>query len=157
MRLAELPDSEAITALINTAFRPAEGPLIEGDRIDLAAVRGLLQRGKFLIAHHHDELVGCVYVEPNQERAYVGLLAVDPRYQGAGLGSKLMNAAEDHCARAGCGFIDLRVINVREGLPRFYEQLGYAQVGVAPLTPGVKAKVQCHFIRMTKVLARNAT
>ena len=51
----------------------------------MATVQALLQKGKFLIAHHQDELVGCVYVEPTQERAYLGLLAVDPQHQGLDL------------------------------------------------------------------------
>jgi len=46
-----------------------------------------------------------------------------------------MNAAEDLCGKAGCRFMDLQVINLRQELPSFYRNRGYAETGTAPLTP----------------------
>jgi GNAT superfamily N-acetyltransferase len=86
------------------------------------------------------------------DRSYLGLLSVNPNRQKAGLGSKLMNASEEYCAQAGCRFMDLRIINVREELPRFYRRLGYVETGTEPLTPGLNPKIPCHFITMSKPL-----
>jgi N-acetylglutamate synthase-like GNAT family acetyltransferase len=132
LRLAESHDVEAITTLINTAFLQAESFLIDRDRITAGAVRDLLQKGKFLLAEDKGTLAACVYVELGAERAYVGLLSVDPRRQKAGLGSRLMSAAEAYCANAGCRFMDLQIINLRQELPAFYHRLGYVETGIAP-------------------------
>ena len=151
-RLAELTDAESVTALINLAFRNAEAFLIERDRIDIDSVRSLLEKGEFLLAEEEGALVGCGYVEVRGDRSYLGLLSVDPGRQKAGLGSKIMSACEEYCAKAGCRFMDLRIISVRQELPRFYHRLGYVETGTEPLTPGLKPKLPCHFITMSKPL-----
>jgi GNAT superfamily N-acetyltransferase len=151
-RLAELTDREGVTALINLAFRNAEAFLIERDRIDVDSVRSLLGKGKFLLAEDEGILVGCAYIEFRGDRSYLGLLSVDPRRQKAGLGSKIMGTSEEHCAKAGCRFMDLRIINVRRELTGFYHRLGYVETGTEPLTPGLEPKLPCHFIIMSKPL-----
>ena len=151
-RLADVSDAEGVTALINLAFRNAEAFLIERDRIDIDSVRSLLEKGKFLLAEEDDFLVGCAYVEFRGNRSYLGLLSVDPQRQKTGLGSKLMSISEQYSAKAGCRFMDLRIINVRQELPAFYHRLGYVETGTEPLTPGMKPKLPCHFITMSKPL-----
>jgi GNAT superfamily N-acetyltransferase len=152
IRHAVRSDADALTGLINRAFKRAESFLIDGDRIDLQTVQGLLGKGRFLVAEESGTLAACVYVEPRQDRAYLGLLSVDPHRQKAGLGSSLMNAAEDFCVNAGCHFIDLQIVNVRRELPDFYRRRGYVEVGTAPFVPGLKPKVPCHFVKMSKLL-----
>lgn len=99
--------------LINSAFRKAESFIIDRDRVDLEVVQSLLANGEFLVADDECALAGCVYLEFRGERAYLGLLSVDPARQKAGVGSMLMREAELHCARAGCRFMDLRIIDLR--------------------------------------------
>jgi len=152
-REAEIDDAPAIMAVINAAFRRAESFLIDRDRVDLEMVRSLLEKGKFLVAEDGGVLAGCVYIELRGDRAYLGLLSVDPDRQKAGLGSQLMNAAENYCARAGCRFMDLRIVNVRRELPAFYRHRGYVETGTAPFTPGLNPKVPCHFVEMSKPLS----
>jgi N-acetylglutamate synthase-like GNAT family acetyltransferase len=152
VRVAETGDAEAIVAIINAAFRLAEGFLLDRDRIDLEAVQELFQKGTFLIAED-SSLCGCVYVESRgRDRSYLGLLAVDPRLQKSGLGSQLMKAAEEYCAKAGSHFMDLRIVSVREELPPFYHRRGYVETGTEPFTPGLTPKVPCHFVWMSKPL-----
>jgi GNAT superfamily N-acetyltransferase len=156
VRLADDPDADSITALINVAFKAAEGFLIDRDRITLESVQSLLQTGKFLLVEadgNSGALAGCVYVELRGERAYLGLLSVDPSLQKGGLGSALMNAAEEYCVRTGCRFMDLQLINLREELPGFYRRRGYIENGIAPLTAGITPKLPCHFVKMSKTLA----
>ena len=152
IRRAVSSDADALTDLINRAFKRVESFLIDGDRIDLQTVQGLLGKGTFLLAEEGGTLAGCVYVEPRGERAYLGLLSVDPHRQKAGLGSSLMNAAEDFCVHAGCRFIDLQIVNVRRELPGFYHHRGYFETGTAPFVPGLNPKVPCHFVKMSKPL-----
>ena len=73
VRMAKIQDAEAITALINSAFRKAESFFIDGDRIDAAAIRTLMEKGQFLLAEENGTLAGCVYVEQRGERAYLGI------------------------------------------------------------------------------------
>jgi len=88
--------------------------------------------------------------EPGR-RMYLGLLAVDPSHQMHGLGSLMMNAAEQWCRDAGCIAIDILVVNLREELPPFYEARGFARCGTAPFEDPRKLR-PAHFIRMTRAL-----
>src|SRR5216684_4428311 len=150
-RVAVLADVEALARLINSAFR-VEQPFIEGDRINPDSVRAYMQKGKFLLAEDAAGLTGCIYVELRGDRGYLGLLGVEPRRQGTGLGRKLMAAAEDFFRQAGCVAVDLRVVSARTPLPSFYRHLGYLETGTAPFAPDVPAKVPCHYILMSKTL-----
>lgn len=153
IRLAEVRDAESITAVINSAFRAAESFLVDRDRIDPESVQAFLQKGKFLVAEEAGSMVGCVYLELRGERAYLGLLSVTPERQKAGLGSLLMDAAEDYCAKAGCRFMDLRIVNVRRELPGFYHRRGYKETGKTEAFPAViTTKIPCHFVEMSKPL-----
>src|SRR6266566_4797222 len=95
IRLAKDADAEPLTRLINAAFR-VEQPFIEGDRINPEGVRAYMKKGEFLLAEDSSGLVGCAYVEVRGDSGYLGLLGVEPKRQGAGLGRKLMDAAENN-------------------------------------------------------------
>lgn len=148
---AAAADTEALVRLINAAFL-VERFFIEGDRIDAETVRKLMGIGQFVIAHDDGGISACVYIEPRGNRAYLGLLSVDPTRQRSGLGSRMMAAAEDHARASGIHHMDLRIVNLRQGLPEFYGRLGYVVTGESPVSPDVKTKQPCHFINMSKAL-----
>jgi ribosomal protein S18 acetylase RimI-like enzyme len=149
IRFAQSADVAALAALINAAFR-VEQPFIEGDRTNPDGVRTYMQKGKFLLAEGAAGLAGCVYVELRGDRGYLGLLGVDPAKQGAGLGRKLMEAAENYFRDADCRAVDLRIVSARTPLPAFYRHLGYVETGTAPFAPDVPFKTPCHYILMSK-------
>ncbi len=60
--------------------------------------------------------------------AQVRFMAVDPRAQNCGLGSRLLEALEGRARDAGAKRI---VLNARESAQRFYEQRGYCVEGPA--------------------------
>jgi predicted N-acetyltransferase YhbS len=151
-RLAQTSDAEKITRVINVAFRLAENFFIDADRITVSEVEDLLRKGAFLLVDGGDALAGCVYVEPRGERAYLGLLSVNPKLQKSGVGSLLMSAGEEHCRQQGCYFMDILIVNRREDLPAFYARRGYVETGTAPFPPDVITKLPVHFIKMTKSL-----
>jgi GNAT superfamily N-acetyltransferase len=153
LRIAGKPDSEAVMDLINSAFRKAESFIIDRDRVDLEVVHSLLAKGEFLVAEDEGALAGCVYLELRDERAYLGLLSVDPARQKAGVGSMLMREAELRCARAGCRFMDLRIIDLRKDNHAFYKRRGYVETGIEPFPSELTTKVPCHFVNMSKSLA----
>jgi N-acetylglutamate synthase-like GNAT family acetyltransferase len=152
IRWAEPRDVAAIVRVINVAFRAAEGFFVEGDRIAAEILRPMLEKGNFLLAEDPAGLVGCVYLDLRRERAYFGLLAVDPARQHRGLGRRLIDQAENHARAAGCRVMDLRIVSVREELSLFYRRLGYLETGTEPFPEEIKSKLPCHFVLMSKPL-----
>jgi len=152
-REAEPTDAENIAHLVNAAFR-VERFFIDADRTNPDKVRELLQKGKFLLAEEADALVACVYVELRGDRGYFGLLAVDPARQRAGMGSRLIDAAEQYCSAAGCRFMDLTIVNLRKELPGYYRSRGYVENGTLPFPSDQHPpKMPCHLVKMSKPLA----
>jgi len=152
IRKASQEDAGAITALINLAFAKVEQFFVDGDRISEAEVIASMQTGVFLVAERDGELEGCVYVEPQGQRAYFGLLSVNPHIQQRGAGSLLMDAAEEHGRKLGCAFMDIKIVNLRSELPDFYRKRGYVETGTSSFPPEVETKLPCHFIDMSKRL-----
>jgi len=150
-RTANDGDVEELTDLINAAF-VVERPIFGGDRLNAGEVRQRMETGAFILAEDEGGLAGCFYIELHGERGYLGLLSVDPSRQKSGIGSTLVAEAENRCRAAGCRHLDLRVVNVREGLPGFYQRLGYGETGTSPLPADAKPRVPCHFIHMSKSL-----
>ena len=153
IRLAEKTDAEKITAVINAAFRIAEEFFVDGNRITLEEVQQLYAKGAFFVASDDDEAIsGCVYIEPRGERAYLGLLSVDPARQQSGLGSRLMTAGEAYCRARGARYMDILIVNLRTELPAYYRRRGYEENGTTPFPADVPTKQACHFINMSKPL-----
>ena len=152
IHIARSSDAEKITAVINAAFRIAEGFFVDGNRITLQEVQHSLTTGAFLVAEDEHGMSGCVYVEPRGERSYLGLLSVDPGRQQSGLGSRLMAAGEEYCRAQGARFMDIYIVNLRTELPAFYEHRGYVANGTTPFPADVPTKQPCHFINMSKPL-----
>jgi len=153
LRLAHATDAERLVKVINAAFRQAESYIIDRDRVDLELVQSLLEKGEFLVAENEDALVGSVYWERRGDRAYLGLLSVAPERQNGGVGSTLVREAEQRSARAGCRFMDLRIINLRRENHAFYTRRGYVETSTEPFPAHFETKLACHFINMSKPLA----
>jgi len=152
IRVATSADAARITAVINAAFRIAEGFFIDSSRITEAEVEESLAKGDFLLAENGEKLLGCVYVEMRGTRSYLGLLSVDPECQQSGVGSLLMNEAEQYCRERGSQFMDILIVHVREELPSYYRKRGYTENGTSPFPAEVETRVPVHFINMSKPL-----
>jgi GNAT superfamily N-acetyltransferase len=151
-RWADSADAENIARLVNSAFR-LERFFVDADRTNPEKVRALLDKGKFLLAEEAGVLIACVYVELRGERGYFGLLAVDPARQRAGMGSRLIDAAEEYCRASGCHFMDLTTVNLRKELPGYYRRRGYAENGTLPFPADqYPPKMPCHLVKMSKPL-----
>ena len=151
VRRATASDAADIASLVNRAFI-VERSFATGDRTTESEVRSKLATGEFLVLDQPSPgLAASIYVAIADGSAEFGLLAVDPELQGRGLGQRLVAVAE-HLARAeGCGAMELKIVNLRDDLPPFYQRLGYAACGTAPFPLG-GAYQPCHFIRMAKSL-----
>jgi GNAT superfamily N-acetyltransferase len=155
IRRAVEAEIDALAALINRAF-VVERFFLEGERTDAAQIGERMRTGTFLVAHEPgapERIAGTVYVERRTgDRAYIGLLSVDPARQGTGVGRTLMAAAEAYASECGCGAAELTVVNLRTELFPFYEWLGYHRAGEEPFpNPSTRP---CHLVVMVKPLRR---
>jgi predicted N-acetyltransferase YhbS len=157
IRVATEADIEAIRRLVNQAFeverflKKGGGDRLQGD----GELEELWQRGTFMVKEEDGVPVGCVYVEPRGERAYLGLLSIAPARQGAGLGKQLNAAAENFARQQGCKWMDLRVVSPRgDLLLPVYRRLGYVETGTQeyPAELVEKMTIPGHFVLMEKPL-----
>jgi GNAT superfamily N-acetyltransferase len=144
-------DVPALARLINAAF-VVEQVVFDGNRVDDLGVRAYMSGGTFLVAEDSGGLAGCVYIETRDNRSYLGLLSVQPARQGAGLGRRLVAAAEVLARESGSRAMDLRLISARGELLPFYQRLGYEVVRTEPFPANLIAKVPAHYILMSKRL-----
>jgi GNAT superfamily N-acetyltransferase len=151
IRNATQSDAGAIARLVNSAFL-VEQFFIERDRTNPETVRGLMEKGKFLLAEEGPNLVGCVYLELRGERGYFGMLSVDPSSQGTGVGRELVGTVEKYFQDAGCKFSDLKIVNVRGELHTLYRRWGYVDTGTGIYDDPTPTKIPVHFINMSKQL-----
>ena len=120
LRVARSDEAPAVAALVNAAFQ-VEAFFKRGDRTDAAEVCDLMQRGEFLVLDDSQAagdqgtgLRACVYVRTNGERGYFGMLSIDRRFQGRGLGRSIVAAVESRFRVQGCRAVDIQVVNLRE-------------------------------------------
>lgn len=140
IRPATLADVPVLHRLIEGAYRgdsarrgwTHEADLLDGQRTDVAALRGMLAdpAGRLLVAEAAGALVGCVSLrDQGGGLAYLGLLTVDPRSQAGGLGRRLLGAAEEEAGRFGAVRVEMTVIARRAELIAWYERRGYRLTG----------------------------
>ncbi len=151
LRQAKTEDADSLSRLINDAFR-SERFFSDEDRTNPCEVRDLMKKGFFLLAEEEEKLIACVYLEPRGDRFYLGLLSVERSRQKAGLGSVLMNAAEDYARRHHARAMDLQIVNVRTELPAYYRRFGYTETGVVPFPLHKQTKIPCHLVIYSKNL-----
>jgi len=110
-----------------------EADLISGERTSLDELEALAAapNSRLLVAWLGDRAVGSAAVtDLGGGRCYVGLVAIEPELQAAGLGRQLLSAAEA-CAREtfGASALEMTVISSRTELIAYYERRGYRRTG----------------------------
>ena len=155
IRLARSVEAPALARLINDAF-VVENFFKIGDRTSADDVLELMRDGgEFLVLESTPDraIVGCLFLRCGEERAYFGMLAVEPARQQRGLGARLVEAAESRARDMGCRFMDIHIVNLREELPAYYRRQGYVETGILPFSDPSRASRPCHFVVMSKPLA----
>lgn len=154
IRLATVADVLAAIPVVNAAF--AIESFLKGTRTDETGITEMMQEGEFLVAGEEESgrVVASVYVENRGERGYLGMLAVEPSWQGSGLGRQMVEAAEQHCRKLGCKHMDIIVLSLRPELLPFYSKLGYTERGTEDFCPSrpLKPGVNCRCILISKAL-----
>ena len=78
-------------------------------------------------------IVGTAMAGYDGHRGWLYSLAVDPRMQRLGIGTRLMRHAEAALAARGCPKLNLQVLLDKPGVLAFYESLGYRSDPVVSL------------------------
>ena len=160
IRTARPDDAAALASLINAAF-VVEAFFKIGDRTSADEVAALMEAGgEFLVLDASEPgtgtgtgtLTGCVYLKSSGDRAYFGMLSIDPDKQRQGAGRRLVDAVESRARERGCRFMDLHLVDLREELTPYYRRLGYVECGTLPFSEPERASKPCFFIVMTKRL-----
>lgn len=156
-REAGAGDVSELVRVINRAYR-VEDFFIDGDRTHEADVRARMAKvgAAFLVidtpGNGTGPLQGAVYVIADDKRGHVGPLAVHPDCQGRGIGRALIQAAEAYCKSHGCDRLHLDIVNLRQELPRFYEQLGFSSIGTDAFPEPHRLRREAHVLLMSKPL-----
>lgn len=142
VRLATPADVPAIHKLVESAYRgdsaragwTHEADLLDGQRTDREALTAIIADPdqRLLLAVDDDGgVAGCVVIAMAAgDRAYLGMLSVDPVRQAGGLGRRLMAEAEAAAiAHFGARTMEMTVIRQRHELIAYYERRGYARTG----------------------------
>jgi ribosomal protein S18 acetylase RimI-like enzyme len=133
-------DAPALKDLLEAAYRGDsarqgwnhEADILDDERIGRAELDALLADPAvtILTARDGEALIGCVAVtRKNTALAYLGMLCVLPTLQSAGLGRKLLDAAEDLARSENIAAMEMTVIDSRASLIAWYERRGYAFTG----------------------------
>ena len=141
LKLATEVERPLVAALMNAAFRgemvgrswTTEAGFITGERTSEVRLREEMGWGRHLLVMTDGEaeaVRGCVTLrELGGERWYLGGLAVEPELQSAGVGRRILLAAEEYAAERGACVMEITVVNVRETLIAWYERRGYVRTG----------------------------
>jgi ribosomal protein S18 acetylase RimI-like enzyme len=138
---AKPADIESLTLLVNGAYRgegskkgwTTEADLLGGIRTSSDALEGMMAKPGANILVARDEfnsLLGCLYLQKEEDHAYLGMLTVAPDLQAKGIGSRLLKAAETFAIEMNCNYIEMKVIDVRHELIAWYHRKGYYTTGV---------------------------
>ena len=133
-------DAPALKALLEAAYRGDsaragwnhEADILDDERIGMSELEQLLADPvvTILAARDADAIIGCVAVTlKNADLGYLGMLCVSPTLQSAGLGRRLLDAAEGHARAAGLTAMEMTVIDSRDSLIAWYQRRGYRLTG----------------------------
>lgn len=140
-RSATILDVEAITALVNIAYRgeasrrgwTTEADLLDGLRTTAAEVQQLIEsdHSTLLLGVTDDEVVASVCLEQTADAAHIGMFVVRPDLQGSGIGKQLLTYAESYARKHwAVKEFAMHVITLRRELIAFYERRGYRRTGI---------------------------
>ena len=116
------PEYDALKELRDAVLRRPLGLSIHNDDLskDASAI--------ILIATESDALIGCILLQPQEEKSVLRLraMAVAETHRGSGTGRQLVEAAEAEAIKNGATKI---MLHARQVVVPFYEKLGYATTG----------------------------
>ena len=139
-RLAEQKDIDDIVALVESAYRgekskqgwTTESHFINGQRTDAEEVSTLIGRENsvLILCFDNHELLATIQIQKTGDKCYLGMFAVQPQKQSLGIGSLLLEQAENYARQHWqCRVMTMLVITIRQELIEWYRRKGYRPTG----------------------------
>jgi ribosomal protein S18 acetylase RimI-like enzyme len=134
-------DIPRLVTIINGVYRgeaskagwTTEADLIAGeirtDEDDLAQLMAQPSTTFLKVIHETAGIVGTVFLDKRGDRLYLGMLSVDIAWQAAGIGRRMLRAAEALAVSLGCRSVFMQVIPMRDELMAWYARNGYLPTG----------------------------
>jgi ribosomal protein S18 acetylase RimI-like enzyme len=168
-RRATLADVPAIVALVESAYRgdasragwTTEADLLDGQRTDADKVAELIRdpSSRILLAEQSGAIVASLLLSVRDNDVRLGMFAVQPALQGAGIGRLVLKEAERVCREELKAVrVDMTVIAQRPELIAWYERRGYLKTGEREAFPygdvrfGVPKRDDLYFVVLRKTL-----
>lgn len=138
---AATEDIPALVKLVNSAYRgeastkgwTTEAHLLKGElRTDETNLLQQINNPNAVVLKYSNDdglITGCVYLDQQQDKLYLGMLSVSPTVQSQGIGKKLLQAAEQIAKEQQCHSVYMTVISVRYELIEWYKRHGYNPTG----------------------------
>jgi ribosomal protein S18 acetylase RimI-like enzyme len=132
---------KAILDLVQTLLLPYARVTQPYLKVDLKTIRKRLRGCKsFVYINKGREVGGFVALRDTPNAIYIDMLAVHPRYQSQGLGTRLLKHAERSAELMGRSEINLWVDDTNIQAQRFYASKRYEPVYF-------DAKIRCYMLR----------
>lgn len=136
IRNALISDIIHLNRIIHSAYRTesshfTESHLIISPRATPESLSLLISKTETLLYVYelNHTVVGCIQVEEIEGTCLLGQLAVDPPYQGKGIGRQLMEYAINVAKMRGHLEACIWVLKVREDIIQWYKKLGFVWNG----------------------------
>jgi GNAT superfamily N-acetyltransferase len=134
IRAADAEDAAAILQCLEAAFEPYRARYTPGGWLDTVltpdSLRERLASMQVLVAVSPQVgIVGTLAFSANRDEGHLRGMAVLPAWQGRGISSALLFAAEDELQARSCERITLDTTDPLERAMRFYEKHGYRRSG----------------------------
>jgi len=139
--LAGTDDIPDIMHLLNSAYRgeysrkgwTTEADLIAGnvrtDEQNLSDVMAIPGSVFLKYCNSEGQLLGCVNLQVQANRVYLGMFSVEPVLQGGGIGKIILRSADEYARSQGCTSLYMSVISLRSELIAWYQRQGYVDTG----------------------------
>ena len=129
IRQAQMADCQAIEGCVRAAYAKYLTRMDKEPAPLQADYKALIAQGIVSMVTDGEAVRGVLVMMPEGQSMFVENIAVDPRYQGQGLGRMLMAFVEQQARAEGLREIRLYTNELMTENLRFYQQLGFEEEG----------------------------
>lgn len=129
IRQAQIADQGAVVECVQKAYALYHSRMDKEPAPLLADYSALITRGVVYVLPGEEGIMGMLVMMPQDRSMFVENIAVDPRFQGKGLGSALMAFVEQQARKEQLDEIRLYTNEVMTENIAFYHTLGFDEVG----------------------------
>lgn len=140
-QVATAQDIPALIELVNSVYRgetgmkswTTEADLLDGQRIDQEMLEEIISDSLsrlILFRSSENDLIGCVQLQKQENKCYLGMLSVHTSWQKSGLGKYILDYCEQYAQKEfHSEKMTINVISRRFELIAYYQRRGYVSTG----------------------------